>query len=146
MINLMENNKKRYLIAGLALSGLMLTSYLAIFVVPRVLVTFSKAAPMTKVSLANSYVLGAKMLAKADGIDACKINVFVLDPNGRGVVDKRVVLEGVEGIKALSLKTDGDGKVAFEITSKVEGQFPITALIEGVSLPKQVTVTFRNSD
>lgn len=143
-MNLMENRKKGYVMAGLALGGLMLTGYLAIFVVPNALVTFSKAAPAAKVSLPNSYMMGGKMLAKADGIDKCVVNVFVVDANGRPVVGKIAVLEGLAGAKALNSKTDASGKIVFEVTSKKEGQFSLVAMVDGVPLPREIKVTFRN--
>ena len=145
-MNLMENRNKGYLTAGLALGGLMLTGYLAVFIVPSALVTFSKAAPIAKASLSNSYLLGDKMLAKADGVDACKVNVFVVDAVGKGVPSKTVMLDGVTGVKPMASSTDANGKMTFEVTSKVEGQFPLTARVDGMALPKQVTVTFRNTD
>lgn len=141
----MESKKRIPLTMGLIVIGLSLTGYLAISIVPQMLVSMSKAAPATKVSLASSYVLGAKMVAEADGVDACVVNVFVLDSSGKGVMGKSVILEGLSGVKALNSKTNADGKVTFELTSTTEGQFPMTALVEGVALPKQVTVTFRNS-
>lgn len=142
----MEGNKKQLLTLGLIVSGFMLTGYMAVSVIPQRLVSFSKAAPMTKVSINSSYILGSKMLAKADGLESCKVNVFVVDSNGRGIADKTVTLTGIETVKALTSKTNADGKISFEITSKVEGQFPITALVGGVAIPNKVVVTFRNSD
>lgn len=145
MIILMENKKKLPVKMGLIVLGLAITGYLSVFMVPRMLVTMSKAAPATKVSISSSYVLGEKMLAKADGDDKCVVNVFVLDSSGKGVIGKSVVLEGIKDIKPDVSKTNSDGKVTFKLGSTTEGQFPITAMVEGVALPRTVTVTFRNS-
>ena len=144
MIFFMEDRKKTLVLAGLAVGGLLLTAYLAIAVVPKALVLFSKAAPASKVSIANSYVLGAKILAKADGKDECKINVFVLDASGKGVSGKKVELSGAKDIKTEGTTTDNDGKMAFTLTSLTEGQFELTASVAGVPLPKTIKVTFRN--
>ena len=143
-MNLMENNKTVYLFLGLALGGLLLTGYLATYVVPQALVNFSMAAPILKVSPSESYVLGSKMLAKADGVDVCKINVFVIDPSGKGIKDKTVLLKGLDGAKAVNSKTDANGMMTFTLTSIKEGQFAITAMVDGVNLQRKVACTFRN--
>ena len=146
MIILMENKNKGFLMAGLVLGGLMLMSYLAVFVVPQVLVTFSRATQTSSVSLTESYLVGMKMLAKADGVDSCKVDVFAMDASGKGVMGKSVVLKGIDGLKAQNAMTDGSGSVVFDLVSKNEGQFTVTAVVDGLTLPKKLTVTFRNSD
>lgn len=141
----MKNEHKLVLLGvGLLVGGAFLY-YLATSVIPRTLVTFTKAAPATKVSFATSLVLGQKILARADGREACVVNVFVLDDNGKGVGGKRVDLEA-EGavVRALAETTDKDGKIGFEITSTEEKQYKLTASVEGVPLNRVLTVTFRN--
>jgi hypothetical protein len=140
----MDVKKKKYVTLGLVSLGLVAIYFMAAFVVPRMFVTLTKAAPATRVSVADSYILGQRILARADGKDKCLINVFILDKSGKGVQGKRVVLEGVEGINAIKDMTGSDGKASFEITSVEEGQYNITAMVEGIPLTKQVRVTFRN--
>lgn len=120
--------------------------YVSTSVLPQTLVTLSKASPATKISLSGSYVIGEKMVAKADGSEAATINVFLLDANSQGVAGKSVSLTGVDNIKAVggNALSNSDGKVSFELRSTTEGVFPITALVEGVELPRKVSVTFRN--
>ena len=139
----MENRNTQLTIGGLVVGGMLLSGFLAVAVVPKALVTLTKAAPTTKVSLTNSYVLGSKILAKADGKDSCEVNVFVLDADGHGLKDKTVSLTGVDGVKATTMKTGSDGKITFKISSITEGQFEMTAAVSGVPLPKTIKVTFR---
>lgn len=114
------------------------------YVVPRILVSLIKAAPASKVSLRNSYFIGEKILAKADGKDKCKVNVFVVDSEGRGIVGKSVILEGLDSISGKPQMSGDNGEASFEMTSLKEGQFNITAGIEGMPMVKTVKVTFRN--
>ena len=118
--------------------------YLASSVVPRVLVSVSQAGVGVRVSLADSYVIGEKILAKADGEDKCIVNVFLMDKDGRPVPGKTVGWVGMEDVGGNSGVTDKNGRAIFESVSSEEGQFKIEAVVEGVMLPQGVTVTFRN--
>lgn len=141
----MDPKYKNYVTAGLIVGALGLTYFMASFVVPKALVTFTKAAPATKVSIKDSYLLGQNILAKADGVDKCVVNVFVLDENSKGVAGKRVELTGGEAeITALSPITNTDGKASFAVVSKKEGQYKLSGTVEGMILPKTLSVTFRN--
>ena len=88
-------NKKIYLNLGIGLLITSLVLFLAVKIVPSVLVTLTKAAPASKVSVTNSYVLGGKILARADGEEKCVVNVFVLDKDGKGIKGITVSLSGV---------------------------------------------------
>lgn len=132
-----------YINVVLGVLGLGLVYFMATSVVPNVLVTLTKAAPATKVSLSKSYFIGGKLLAKADGKDDCVVNVFALDESGKGVNNKSVELMGM-GTEALSEITGVDGKASFSLVSKIEGQFKLNATIDGVAVGKVVSVTFRN--
>lgn len=137
-----KNMKPVFLYGGLLL-GLGLVFFLSISVIPKALVTLTKASGSGKVMAASSYLLGEKILAKADGKDDCRLNVFLLDKNGRGVAGKTAELVGTDGISKINSLSDGNGKVSFEVTSSVEGQFELRATVDGVELPQTVTVTFR---
>ncbi|MFA5025837.1 MAG: Ig-like domain-containing protein [Candidatus Shapirobacteria bacterium] len=138
----MKSNK---LLLGFVLGvmGIVFIGFMAIKVLPNVFVTLTKAAPATKVSLGDSYLIGGRILAKADGVDKCVVNVFVLDGTGKGVKGTSVTLSGMEGDEMQSISGD-DGKTVFEVTSAKEGQFVLTASIGGVPLDKTSKVTFRN--
>ncbi len=144
MIVIVISNKKKYLLIGLSVVGLLVIYYLSTQLVPRIFVTLTKAAPATVISATDSYILGDRILAKADGIDECRINVFALDKSGKGVEGKQVILEGLEDIEAVNQLTDKDGKASFKIRSKTEGQFTVVAIADGKTIPGGVKVTFRN--
>ncbi len=134
--------KPVFLFGGLLL-GLGLVFFLSISVIPKALVTLTKASGSGRVVVATSYLLGEKILAKADGKDDCRLNVFLLDKNGRGVSGKTAELTGIEGITKINSLSNSNGKVAFKVISNIEGQFELKASIDGVELPQTVTVTFR---
>ena len=137
-------NKKTILLLLGGLFALVLIYYLSTNVIPKMLVTASKAAPATKVSISDSYVLASKILARADGIDKCKVNVFLMDEKRKGVAGKRIELEGGGVIEAVDgFVSNKNGMVAFEISSNEAGQFELTAKVEGVPLSNGVKVTFR---
>lgn len=139
-------NKKRMNIV-LVLIGVVLAAALILFlstkVIPQALVSLSRASGSGSVSVANSYVLGQKILAKADGKDRCSVVIFLLDRNGRGVAGETVELTGMDGITKLNDISDDKGKLSFEMVSNIEGQFRLIANYTGIELPQTVTVTFR---
>lgn len=136
------SNKQMFTVGGIV-AGIALVLFLSVSVVPNILVTLTKATASEKVVISNSYMIGQKILAKADGEDKCIVNVFLLDKNGRGVANKTIELSGMEGIVGLSPKTDNMGKITYEMTSKVPGQYKISASTGGGQLSQIVTVTFR---
>lgn len=152
MIILMKKEVKLGLVVGGLVLGLGLTYYLATQVVPRAMVTMTKAAPATKVSFKSSLLIGEKILAKADGKEKCIINVFVMDESGKGVAGKVADLSvtakretsGEAKAEAVEAMTSKDGKMSFELVSETEGQYVVEANIEGVPLGRSVVVTFRN--
>lgn len=85
------------------------------------------------------------MVAVADGKDMVRVNVFVLDNVGKPVAKKLVSISGMENIKPVAGGiSDESGKATFEMTSTVEGVFPVEASIEGISIGKKLSVIFRN--
>ena len=133
---------KPYLGLILIVAGLGFTLFMAITVVPNIFVGLTRAAPATKVSISDSYLLGGDILAKADGVDKSMVNVYVLDKNSKGVKGVQVGLSGM-GQELMEL-SDVDGKAVFELTSTTEGTFELTASVGGVPLTKTLKVTFRN--
>ena len=140
----MEDSKRNLIIVALLVFGLGITYFMANNVVPNALITLTRAAPAKKMSLDNSYVLGAKILAKADGKDKNVVNVFVMDSDGKGVVGKTVMIKGDPMNSNQNVVSDIDGKSSFELVSTKEGQFEIKAEVDGVELTRGVKVTYRN--
>lgn len=134
---------KVYVSVGLIVLGLGLVFFMAVYVVPQVLVTLTRATPATSVSISNSYFIGGKLLAVADGKDFGVVNVFALDATSKGVKNKNVEVTGM-GEQILTGTTDANGKASFSVKSSTEGQFKLEAKIDGVPVGKVVVVTFRN--
>lgn len=120
--------------------GVALIFYLAGFVVPKALVTLTKASGTNKVSIKNSILIGEKIMAKADGVEKCVVDVFVLDADGKGVTGKQVQLNGLGNLSKVS---DDMGKARFEVTSTIAKQYELMATVNGQALGKTLTVTFR---
>jgi hypothetical protein len=136
------NKLKPYLGIFFVVVGLAFVFFMAIAVVPKIFVSLTKAAPATKVSINDSYLIGGDILAKADGVDKSIVNVYVLDKSSKGVKGIQVSLSGMgEEMEGLS---GSDGKTVFELTSTTEGVFELTASVGGVPLDKTLKVTFRN--
>lgn len=139
----MRKDMKPFFILGGIFLAAVLVLFLSITVIPKALVSLTRASGSGSVSVSSSYVLGQKILAKADGKDKCLVVVFLLDKNGRGVAGKSVELEGMNGVTKLNDISDEKGQITFEMASAVEGQFKLSANYSGVDLPQTVTVTFR---
>ena len=140
----MKLEKKQYLMIGVLFLSILVVYFLASYVVPRMFVVLTKAAPAYKVSVGNSKMIGENILAKADGIDKCVVNVYIMDSSDKGVPKKNVMLTGIGGIVPQNMTTDNSGKASFSITSSVEGQFELSGTVDGVVLPGRIKVTFRN--
>ena len=141
----MKNIDKKYISWGIGtIVSLLALYFLTVKLIPSVMVTLTKAAPATKIAFNNSYMLGSKLLARADGKDSCKINVFVLDDRSQGVADKTVVIEGMEAEGGNIARTNSEGMASFEFKSEKEGVFELSSSIEGIELPKTIKVTFRS--
>lgn len=139
----MKNKRLILVSVGITLAFVFIV-FMAVKVVPQTLVSFTKAAPLSKVSLNDSYFIGNSILAKADGIDKCSVNLFVLDKTGKGIKGVSVAISGLPDDKTEESLSGTDGRATFELVSSVEGQFTLTASINGVPLGKSVKVTFRN--
>ena len=136
--------KKQIVMLIVVLVSAVVIFVIAYSLVPRIFVSLTKAAPATTVSLTDSYVIGERILCKADGEDKCKVNVFLLDKNGKPVVGKGASMTGGAEIETLNQLSDRDGKVGFEISSRTEGQVGLQVTHQSVPLGSSVTVTFRN--
>lgn len=142
----MKINRKQLITGFLVIVGMILVFVLAYQVVPKVMVMWSKAAPATKVSTTDSYILGEKILARANGEDTVKVNVFLMDKDGKPVTGESAELTGVDDIKYINQLSDMTGKVSFEIKSAVSKQYKIKALYKGNQIGKELVITFRSEE
>lgn len=138
-----EKNKSLIIATSGAFLVIVFILYLATSVLPKTLVTLSRASFSEKVAVSSSYLLGERILAKADGKDSCIVSVFLLDKNSKAVKGKNVELIGMENISPSGV-SDNDGKITFKLTSTEENQYRINANYSGQQLPQTIVVTFRN--
>ena len=124
------------------MSGLGLIYLMATVVVPRVLVTLTKAAPSSKVSLNNSYFIGVKYWQRLMVKRLVWLMCLYWMKRGRGIRGKGVELSGVD--EPQTEMSGDDGRATFEVKSTKEGQFTLEASVEGMPLLRTVKVTFRN--
>ena len=96
------------------------------------------------VSISNSYVFASPVRATAGG-DLIRITVFILDEEGNGVIDKKVLLQSsgssVE-IKEVQSLTDETGRAVFDLSSVVAGNFEVSAVTDNITLPQKIKVVF----
>lgn len=137
----MQTINKKTLIVVLLL--LLSTVFLAVYALPRALVTLTKASSAGNLSLENSYLIAGKILATADGKDEATISVFLRDKDSKAVDNKTVSLDGLSDIEPAIVKVDANGMASFKLRSGLAGQFVISAIVSGVPLSKTLTVTFR---
>jgi len=142
----MKNKKKIRLYSVIAIIFLFGFYYTAAKVLPQYTVNYmTRATRVGEVDYKQSTLIGAKSLCKANGIDTCKITVVLTDENGLAVAGKTAKLLGVVGVKAVASNTsDKLGMIAYEVTSMIEGQFEMSAEVEGQVIEKKVVLTFRN--
>lgn len=140
----LDKNLKMSLIVVAVVVGIMFILFLATTVIPKALITLTKASSSERVVTSSSYLIGDKILAKADGEDGCIVNVFLLDKNSKGVKGKTVELTGIDKVEELNSLSDSDGKISFKLTSTEEKQYRINANYSGQPLPQTIVVTFRN--
>lgn len=132
--------KKRILVGASFLAGVALVVYLGTSVIPKVLVTLSKASTVQRVSATKSLLIGQKILANADGQEECVVNVFVLDSEGKGIQGKTVQLSG---LGTYEMTTSELGQASFKLTTEVAGQYDLQASVNGVNIGQTLKVTFR---
>ncbi|MDP4009588.1 MAG: Ig-like domain-containing protein [Candidatus Shapirobacteria bacterium] len=123
--------------------GLVLVYFFAWQLIPKSLVTFTRASTVGKVDLSKSLLIGSKILAVADGEDKCVVNVFVVDRSGKGISGKTVSLNGINTVSPASSVSDNLGKATFTMTSIEARQFELEASVNGAFLNNKLTVTFR---
>ena len=96
------------------------------------------------VSLENSYIFASPLRATVGG-DLIRVTLFLLDEQGRGVADKKIVLGNNE--RALEISdvqnlTDENGKAIFDVGSTIAGTYFLQALADGQLLPQKVKIVF----
>lgn len=121
------------------------TLLILVFFLTRARTIFFGRASGSNYNLTNSYVFASPLSAKSVA-EKIRVTVFLLDDNGRGVVNKKIELAsnpvGVN-FAAIQAETDKMGQAVYDLTSPVAGQFTVSALVEGATFPQTVTIRFQ---
>jgi len=112
---------------------------------------FGRAAGSGKVDTGNSYVFASPVSARVGG-DKIRITVFVLDGQGKGVVNQSVTIacsdqavcqNGGVAFAPVQPTTDTLGQAIWEISANGVGKYVIQASTGSSSIPQTVTIDFR---
>lgn len=104
----------------------------------------SSYSTLNAVSISNSYVFASPVRATAKG-DLIRVTVFVLDGEGNGLYDKKVILKSNNQnliIKEVQSLTDETGKALFDISSEVVNTYDLEAYVDDIVLPQSLKVVF----
>lgn len=104
----------------------------------------SSFSTLKSVSISNSYVFASPVRASAQG-DLIRVTVFVLDSEGNGLYDKKVILKSNDtslDIKEIQSLTDETGKAVFDISSNVVNTYTIETFVDSLVLQQKLKVIF----
>ena len=133
-------NKYLFIIAFLSLALIA-----SVFLVVRTTTTYQRAAASTtSIVLENSYLFASPLQAKADGKEAVRITIFLLDGRGLGVANQTVTLNLPKNITVTNQQeiTDQNGKAIFDLVSSTAQTANVTATVGSSKLPQSVKVIF----
>ena len=133
-------NKYLFIIGFLSLALIA-----SVFLVVRTTTTYQRAATSTtSVVLENSYLFASPLQAKADGKEAVRITIFLLDGRGLGVANQTITLNLPKNITVTNQQeiTDQNGKAIFDLVSSTAQTANITAKTDTAKLPQSVKVVF----
>lgn len=134
--------KQLWLIITLILVGLLSASFFWIYEGKN----FIGRASMiqTSFSIDNSYVFATPLQAEANGQESIRVTVFVLNDQGLGVPGRNVSINVPGSVvqKAVQQVTDQYGKAVYDLTSGKAGEYYLEIVIDTISLPQKVRVTF----
>ncbi len=95
-------------------------------------------------SIDNSYLFVTPLRAKANGIEKIRINVFILNNQGLGVMGKEVFLGVNPQLKTEIIQgvTDNYGKAVFDVSSATPGEYYLEVKVDGKILPQKAHLSF----
>ncbi len=147
MNNESEEKRPNYLILVIILLIFLLTLGILVYYVR----FQTSIAPKTSsfntaksISVTNSYVFASPVRASAKG-DLIRVTVFILDSEGNGLFDQKVMLKSAETslvIKDIQSLTDETGKAIFDLSSDVTGNFEIDTYANNIQLPQSLKVIY----
>lgn len=92
----------------------------------------------------NSYLFASPIQAKADGQEKIRITVFLLDSDGIGVSQQKVILNTSSKVQIETLQsiTDDTGKATFNVYSTIPGKYEISATTSNLTLSQKINLLF----
>lgn len=95
-------------------------------------------------SVDNSYLFVTPLRAPANGTDKVRVNVFVLNSQGLGVLGKNIYLGKDAALKTDEIQstTDQYGKAVFDISSQSPGEYFLDVRVEDTLLPQKAHISF----
>lgn len=95
-------------------------------------------------SIDNSYLFVSPLRALANGQEKIRLTIFVLNNQGLGVLGKRASLSPTNNlsIEAVQALTDGFGKAVFDISTMKAGEYYLTVVVDGQTLPQKAHLSF----
>ena len=95
-------------------------------------------------SLENSYAFASPLQAKAGG-ELIRITVFILDGQGKGIKDKKVVLSTNLNLKINEIQssTDEMGKAIFDISATSTGLYVIEPSVGGAKINQKLNLLYK---
>jgi len=95
-------------------------------------------------SVENSYLFVTPLRANANGQEKIRATVFILNNQGLGVSNKKVILTDNVDLKLDIIQglTDNYGKAIFDISTNKAGEYYLDVQVDGRSLPQKIHITF----
>jgi len=140
----MEKNSKKVIFALLIVALVVIIAFATVLILRERTSFFGKASQTpAEYSLENSYVFASPLTAKADGAQKIKINIFLLDGEGKGVAGKSVSVSANPEmiINSVQATTDDKGQAVFEVSTTTAGRYTVTATTDSQPL-QPLTLTF----
>ncbi|MFH0773038.1 MAG: Ig-like domain-containing protein [bacterium] len=107
---------------------------------------FGSRASMTIVDISaeNSYVFMNPWKAQANGKDKIRVTAFVLNGQGMGVPNKKVIVGSDPRLQMSSVQgtTDTAGKAIFEFSTTTPGEYYLEVKIDDLTLPQKAKLSF----
>jgi len=96
-------------------------------------------------SVDNSYLFVSPLNASANGVEKIRITVLILSNQGLGVAGKKVALSPNKSIVLETIQglTDSYGKVIFDASSNVAGEYYLDVIADNIKLPQKAHLMYR---
>jgi hypothetical protein len=95
-------------------------------------------------SLENSYAFASPIQAKSGG-ELIRVTVFILDGQGKGIKDKKVVLTTNPALKINEIQssTDEMGKAIFDVSATSSGLFTLEPSVGGAKINQKLNLLYK---